>query len=311
MAQNKHEFASPTITSGAYTGDLAKPYVHALVKSAKTIADGNVTLLEGVRYRAQIPVITTSNLIQAGACDFDDSTSATVLTDIALEVKDLMINLQLCKGQFRTWWEGSPYNNNNSVPSDYADALIGYVSAQAQETIENNIWQGDVDGGGSYALFEGLVPQFATNGGTVGTLGSSINAVGTVIAGLGEAVAEMPSALIGMYDECNLYVNPKTVDLYNLAIGQLGGGYNNATADGGLQRFGGYKMIPTTGLAEGYIVTARAQDLTVGVGSADSIQLAQVIDMTAVDGSDNYRITMRFAVGTQVAVHVNISVQKS
>ena len=84
-----------------------------------------------------------------------------------------------------------------------------------------------------------------------------------------------------------------------------------ATADGGIQRFGGYKLIATTGMAEGYIVTAKPSDLFVGVGTTDSIELAQAIDMTAIDGSDNYRVTMRFAVGTQVAVHGNISVQKS
>jgi hypothetical protein len=310
MANKLRKFAdSPAVTS-SYAGELALPYVHALVLSAPTIANNNVSIIQNVRFKAQLPVMTTTGLISSGACDFD-GTAESQLIDMPLEVTDLMVNLELCKKQFRTWWQGDDYTINNGVPDDYADALLLFVAGQVQAEMEKNIWNGNSGEVGAPTQFNGLVKQWDDNGGTIGTLASSINAVGTVIAGLGEAIAEMPSALVGDYENCNLYVNPATIDLYNLAIGQLGGGYNMSTADGGIQRFGGYKLISAPGLPAGFIVTARPSDLFVGVGSADSLELAQAIDMTPLDGSDNYRITMRFAVGTQVPVFGNVSIQKS
>lgn len=311
MAQNKHNFAAPfpDVTS-SYAGELALPYIHALVLSAPTMAGGNVTVIEGIKFKAQLPTMATGSLIQAGACDFDDATTTTNLDNKALEVTDLMVNLQLCKKEFRTWWQGSPYTINNSVPNDMADALLLYVAGQVQAEMEKNIWVGNETGSG-VTLFNGLVKQFSANGGTVTTLAKSLKVKADVIEGLGEVIAEMPTELVGDYENVKIFVNPATIDLYNIAIGELGGGYNNATSNNGIMKFSGYDLVSAPGLTFGYVVVARPQDLAVGVGSADSVELAQAIDMTPLDGSDNYRVTMRFAVGTQVARHQNIDVQKS
>lgn len=304
MAQNKHNFASPTVTSN-YSGELALPYVHAAVLSAPTLANRNVMVLENVRFKANIPIMATSDLIESGACDFKTD-AATTLAEAVLEVQDLMVNLQLCKKNFRTFWQGDDYTINNGVPDDYADALLLFVAAEVQKSIERNIWQGDKTGAGTHAHFDGLITTWTAGGGTAETLTNAIDATGTVLAGLGEIVALIPEALVGDYDNTQIYVNPQTLDVYNIAVGQLGGGYNNATSDNGITRFSGYNLVSAPGLAKGYFVVARPQDLVVGVGSADSVEMAQAIDMTPLDGSDNYRITMRFAVGTQVPVPANV-----
>ena len=306
MAQNKHNFASPTVTS-AYTGELALPYVHAASLSAPTLANGNVTILQNVRLKAHIPIMVNADLIESGACNFQ-TTATTELKESVLEVQDLMVNLQLCKKNFRSWWQGDDYTINSGVPDDYADALLLFVAGQVQGTIESNIWQGDKTGGGTapFQLFDGLPVQWAAGGGTATPLTNAIDASGTVVDGLAEVVAVIPTNLIGDYENVNIYVNPITIDAYNIAIGQLGGGYNNSTSDGGQIRFGGYNMISAPGLKAGFFCVARPQDLAVGVGQADSVELAQAIDMTPLDGSDNYRITMRFAVGTQVGVTANV-----
>lgn len=314
MSKNKlHNFANPTGLPSAYAGELALPYVHAATLSAPTIANQTVTLLQNVRFKAQIPVMANSNLVQTGACNFDATTSGTALTNSTLSVTDLMVNLQLCKANFRTWWQGDDYTINNGVPDDYADALLLYVANEVQGTMEANIWNGNSGLTGAPTLFNGLYKQWDANGGTVAVLGTGfkLNLLADVIAGLGKVVETMPANLIGQYEDVNIYVNPAVIDRYNIAIGQLGGGYNMSTADGGIQRFGGYKMTPAFGLPDGVAVVARPQDLAVGVGSADSVELAQAIDMTPLDGSDNYRITMRFAVGTQVPVVGNVAISKS
>lgn len=305
MAQNTHNFATNPSVTATYAGEMALPYVYAATLSAPTLANGNVTILQNVRFKAPIPVMANTDLIMAGGCDFDN-TATTTLTESVLEVQDLMVNLQLCKGNFRTWWQGDDYTINNGVPDDYADALLLYIAGEVQGTVERNIWQGDKTGAGTYALFDGLPVNWVANGGTASALTNVIDAVGSVIDGLAEVVALIPTNIVGDYENVNIYVNPQTIDCYNIAIGQLGGGYNNATSDGGQIRFGGYNLVSSPGLALGYFAVARAQDLAVGIGQADSVEMAQAIDMTPLDGSDNYRITMRFAVGTQVGVAGNV-----
>lgn len=307
MAQNKHNFASPSVTSN-YAGELALPYVHAAVLSAPTLAKKNVMIMENIRYKANIPIMATSNLVQSATCGFagNDTDAATTLTEAVLEVQDLMVNLELCKKNFKTFWQGDAYTIDNSVPNDYADALLLFVAAEVQKSIEKNIWQGDKTGGGTHAHFDGLITTWAAGGGTAETLTKKIDVVADVLDGLGEIIALIPEALVGDYDNTKIYVNPQTLDVYNIAVGQLGGGYNNATSENGITRFSGYNLVSAPGLAKGYFVIARPQDLYVGIGAADSVELAQAIDMTPLDGSDNYRITMRFAVGTQVPVVGNV-----
>jgi len=314
MAQNKHNFVAQPVVTSSFAGELALPYVHAATLSAPTIANRTVTVLENVRYKAQIPVMSNTGLVTTGGCDFT-TTAATSLGNSTLEVTDLMVNLQLCKQNFRTWWQGDSYTINNGVPDDYADALLLYVANEVQGTMESNIWNGNSGLVGAPTLFAGLYKQYTVGGGTVTTLaaGSKLTSAvaADIIKGLGTCIAGIPANLIGDYENTAIYVNPAVIDRYNVAIGQYGGGYNNSTADGGITRFGGYKMIAAFGLFDGVAVLARPQDLAVGVGSADSVELAQAIDMTPLDGSDNYRITMRFAVGTQVAVPANVKIFKS
>ena len=304
MAQNKHQFTTPTVTA-TYTGELALPYVHAATLSAPTLANGLVTILQNVRFKANIPIMANTGLVRAGACDFN-TVATTALTESVLEVTDLMVNLQLCKGDFRTWWQGDDYTINSGVPDDYADALLLYIANEVQGTIEANIWNGNSTIAPLVTAFSGLIKSYTNAGGTIGTLIAPINAVGTVVDGLAEVVSGIPANLVGNYEDVKIYVNPAVIDRYNIAVGQLGGGYNMATSVGGQMKFGGYALVAAFGLPDGYAVVARPQDLAVGVGQADSVELAQAIDMTPLDGSDNYRITMRFAVGTAVPVPANV-----
>ena len=150
--------ANPVLNSPTFAGELALPYIHAAVVSAPTLHGGNVTLLDGVRYKAVLPVMSFGTgdnaLIKSGACDFD-TTATTDLDERILEVTDLMVNLQLCKKQFRTWWQGDAYSTQSGVPDDYADALLLYVAKFVQADIEHNIWMGGATASG-YSAFNGF-----------------------------------------------------------------------------------------------------------------------------------------------------------
>lgn len=307
MADNKqHNFANPTPTS-TYAGELALPYVHAAVISAPTLHGGNVTLLDGIRYKAIIPVMAFGSgdgaLIKAGACDFD-VTATTTLTEASLDITDQMVNLQLCKSQFKTWWQGDAYSINSGVPDDYADAILLYVAKYVQADIENNIWMGNSTGS-TYTAFDGIKKKSGDTAGAT-ELVNSIVASGSVLAGLQEIINAMPSGIVGDFENTNIYVNPATISAYNLAVGQTGDGYNSAVAGAPQTKFLGYKLVSADGIASGEACVGKKDNIFVGIGTADSDSLAQAIDMTPLDGSDNYRITMRFGVGTAIGVVADV-----
>tara|TARA_B100001564_G_C20655175_1_gene678812 strand:- start:1280 stop:2203 length:924 start_codon:yes stop_codon:yes gene_type:complete len=299
--------ANPTLTNTSYAGELALPYVHAAVVSAPTLHGGNVTLLDGIRYKAHIPVMSFGTgddaLIKAGACDFDE-TATSLLDEATLTVTDLMVNLQLCKKQFNTWWQGDAYSINSGVPDDYADAILLYVAKYVQADIEHNIWMGGATTSG-YAAFDGFKKASGNTAGAT-ELTKSIVDQAEVIEGLQEIISAMPAGLVGDFENTNIYVNPATISAYNLAIGQAGNGYDNAAANGGQTNFVGYKLVSAPGIASGEACLASKNNLFVGIGTADSDSLAQAIDMTPLDGSDNYRITMRYAVGTAIGVVADV-----
>lgn len=314
MANNKqYNLTSPTNIAGnwTYAGDLALPYVHAAVLSAPTLHGGNVTLLDGVRYKAIIPVMATTNLLEAAACDFK-TTSTTSLDEAVLTVTAQMVNLQLCKNSFnvsdaavasKAWWQGDAYSNEQGVPDDYADALLLYVAQQVQADIENNIWMGNSTGS-AFTAFNGLKLASGDTAGASAITGD-ITTAANVIAGLQSILTGTTTAspaLIGDFENVSIYVNPVTISAYNLAVGQTGNGYNNAVANGAETSFLGYKLVSCPGIASGEACMASKRNLFVGIGTTDSDAMAQALDMTPLDGSNNYRITMRFAVGTQVGV---------
>ena len=295
--------ANPLNTTSTYAGDLALPYIHASVISAPTLHGGNVTLLDGIRYKAIIPRMSfgagATALIKAGACDFD-VTATTTLEEASLDITDQMVNLQLCKREFRTWWQGDAYSINSGVPDDYADAILLYVAKFVQADIENNIWMGDT-AGAVYTAFNGFKKK-ASAGGAPTALVNAIDASATVLAGLQEMITALPAGIVGDFENTNLYVNPVTISAYNLAVGQTGDGYNQAVAGAPQTKFLGYKLVSCNGIASGEGFVANKNNVFVGIGTADSDSMAQAIDMTPLDGSDNYRITMRFGVGTAIGV---------
>ena len=314
MANSKqYNLTSPQNAAGnwTYAGELALPYIHAAVLSAPTLHGGNVTLLDGVRFRAIIPVMSTTGLIIPAACDFSE-VATTTLDERVLDVTAQMVNLQLCKQSFndsdtsaanKAWWQGDAYSNEQGVPDDFADALLLYVARQVQADIENNIWMGQSTGS-AFTAFAGLK---LASGNTAGaqTITGDITTAANVIAGLQEIITKVTTvspALIGDFENVSIYVNPTTISAYNLAIGQTGNGYNNAVANGSETSFLGYKLVSSPGIASGEACMASKRNLFVGIGTTDSDSMAQALDMTPLDGSNNYRITMRFAVGTQVGV---------
>lgn len=292
--------------NGTYAGELALPYIHAALLSGDTLAKGYVTLKEGVKYKAVLKKLSSANLVQDFTCAFEDPTALT-LNEAVLEVKDLKVNLEVCKSQFAKDWEAAATGRgfaNDVVPANFSDFLIGYAAAQVAQNIEFTIWQGDTTTG-SYQGFDGFEKIIKAQS-TLETTWASID-VATVIEKIQSVLALLPEALIGNPDT-KVYMNRATAQLYRQAVAAAGYAFEfNAYKEFNMQ-VDGYDIYVCPGMTTGTIVVSKVDNLFVGVDANSDFAEVKVVDMSLTDASDMVRMAMKFRVGTQIGFGSDVAI---
>ena len=293
--------------NGTYAGELALPYIHAALLSGDTLAKGYVTLKEGVKYKAVLKKLSSANLVQTFTCDFEDPTALT-LNEAVLEVKDLKVNLEVCKSEFAKDWEAAATGRgfaNDVVPANFSDFLIGYAAANVAQNIEFNIWQGDFGGAGSYTAFDGLEKLIKAQS-TLETTWATMTAA-NVIANVQSVLALLPESLVGNPDT-KVYMNRATAQLYRQAVAALGYAFEyNAFKEFNMQ-VDGYDILVCPGMTTGTIVASKIDNLFVGVDANSDFAEVKVVDMSFTDASDQVRMAMKFRVGAQIGFGSDVAI---
>ena len=307
--------ATTTSITTTYAGEFAKKYVAAALLSAPTIENGGVEILPNVKYKQVLQKVATDGIIKDATCDFN-ATSTVTLTERVLTVKDLQVNLQLCKKDFHSTFLGieQGYSSFDVLPPSFADYLIGYVAAKVAAQNEVAIWNGAT---GTSGQFDGFVTKISTDAGlptgqeVAGTTISASN----VISELGKLVDAIPATLYTK-DDLQLYVSQNIARAYVRALGGFGAsglGANGTNAMGtqwynnGSLSFDGVKIFVANGLASNTAIAAQKSNLFFGCSLNSDLQEVKVIDMSDIDGSQNVRIVMRMAAGVQYAAIEDIA----
>jgi len=293
-----------------YAGESASKYVAAALLSSPTIENGGIEVLPNVKYKQVLQKIGTDGLLKDATCDFT-STSTVTLTERVLTVKDLQVNLELCKKTFHTTWQGieQGYSSFDVLPPSFQEYLIGYVASKVAAQNEVSIWNGAT---GTSGQFDGFVTKIALDAGLptaqeIAATSTNITAASTVIAELGKIVDAIPATLYGKED-LYLYVSQATARAYVRALGGFGAsglGSNGTNAMGtqwynnGSLTFDGVKIFVANGLNATQAVATTKSNLFFGLSLNSDMQEVRIIDMAETDGSNNVRIVMRMAAGVQ------------
>ena len=300
MAKNynlkKYNFAD-TITSN-FVGTEAEGYISASILSGTTLAEGNITLLNNVRYKTNVRKIavptTGAVLIQAG-CDFDTSTDMSY-TEAVLEPRLNAVNLELCKKDFIPTWEGLNMTAglDGRLPISFTDYLIGVTAEQVAGEIETQIWDGGIPVG-SAGGFTGMKVNLLADATVVDVVGITVNA-GNVVAEMGRVIDAIPTTVYGKED-LRLYVPTSIWKFYTQAQSTLGYVNQYNMANEYAYSFNGVTIAHAPGMADDTMICARISNLF--FGTSGSTSEVRVLDMTDQDMSDNVRIGMRFSAGVQ------------
>ena len=297
--------ATTTSITTTYAGEFAGKYISAALLAGNTIANGGLTIRPNVKFKEVVKRLELDGIVKDGSCDFSD-TSTLTLTERILQPKELQVNLELCKKDFRSDWDAIQmgYSAFDNLPSSFQEYLIGYVAAKVAQKNEQNIWAG-AEAAGS---FDGFSTLLAADAGKIAVVGTAVTAA-NVIEELGKVVDDIPTALYGRED-LHIYVAQNIFRAYKRSLGGFGAGGVGAAgvmAQGNNQDinilfFDGVKIFMANGLPSDKMIATTKDNLHFGTGLMSDAQEVKILDMADLDGSQNVRVIMRFTAGVQYGV---------
>ena len=310
------KFAEPTITT-TYAGEFAGQYIAAALLSAKTLDNKYVTIHPNVKYKEVIQKVAVDGIVQDASCDFTTSGSVA-LTEAVLVPKELQVNLQLCKQQFVASWEALQlgYSAFDEIPKNFNDYLISYVGGIVAQATEQSIWTGSTSTNGQ---FGGFLPAFSASiatGGATAVLAAKSGSIiisgsvtsTNVIDKINSVYQTIPNTVFGKEDLL-IYVSSDVARDYQTA---LGGNANQSGFQTQMNvgekpfNFQGIEIVLCPGMAPNSIVAAQKSNLHFGTGLLSDYNEIRVLDMANIDGSQNYRIIMRYTGGTVFGIGQDI-----
>ena len=328
--QQNFTTGQPTITS-TYAGEFAGQYIAAALLSAKTLDNKYVEIHPNVKFKEVIQKLEVSGIVQDASCDFVTSGSVA-LSERILQPKELQVNLSLCKQEFVDSWEAMQlgYSAFDTIPANFNDYLVSYTGGKVAEATETAIWQGTNTNGsflgfqslfsasvaagttvvsGAITVSTGVIPAFSGSTLIGGQPISGSITSANVIEKFNLIVNSIPDAVYGKEDLL-LYVGTGVAKAYQTALG--GGavganGYNNQLTVGEKPyNFNGIDIVMCPGLGANKVVAAQKSNLFFGTGLLSDYNEVKVLDMANIDGSQNFRIIMRYTAGVQFGIGQDI-----
>ena len=314
----RQNFALPTITS-TYAGEAASGYIAAALLSANTLDKKLVTIMPNVKFKSVIQKLDVSGIVQDASCDFVTSGSVAISEQV-LTPKELQVNLELCKQEFVDSWEAMQlgFSAFDEIPKNFNDFLVSYVGGKVAEATEQSIWRGTASNG-SFLGFQTAFSASIAAGGAGAVLPARNNGTGAILSGsvtsanviaiLEDVVETIPATVYGKTDLV-LYVGTQVAKAYQQS--QAGGtsganGWNNSFNVGEKPyNFNGIEIVLCPGMADSKVVAAQKSNLFFGTGLLSDYNTVKVLDMSNIDGSQNYRVIMRYTAGTQFGIGSDI-----
>jgi len=296
----KRKFATTTSITTTYTGEFAGKYIAAALMSAPSLNDGLLTIKGNIKKSEVVKKLATSGLLADATCDFTPTGNVT-LTERILTPKELQVNVQLCKKDFRADWEAAQmgFSVFDKLPPTFQEFLLAHVIASVAQANETNIYQGTALGAGEFAGFIALMTADSDVLDVSSPAAGGITAT-NVITELGKVVDLVPNTILNTPD-FQLLVAPNVARAYRRAMAALG--YQQEFYAGDIpMEFEGVTLKVANGLSASYVIGAQVSNLWFGTSLFDDMNEVQVIDMSGVDGSQNVRIVMRFTAGVQYGI---------
>ena len=334
LTRRRREFADdgPTVSPATtYAGVHAAPFVAPALKLASTLQNNFVRQIDGIQNKAVISTLSSSGVIQAANCDWNDNDSLT-LGESVLTLTDLSVMEALCRKTLLPTWAGMTGARETMTAGspEFVNFSMATVAGYAAQGVEVAIWQGSalyatgfLSNDGAFDN-DGYRASILAAGGTSGapntneevvtaagfTAAQILSATGAFAEVYNNGVTNCPAIL--NRPDVAFYCSPATAGAYMQAlatsgsasatlVGQGVNGQSTNQAFSALQYLG-IPIHVCPGMFDEALVLSYEENLVVGSNLNTDYTTAQYIDAWQFDGSDNVKIAMRFGLGCQVAI---------
>jgi len=295
-------------TTSNYAGKAAGFYISAALNQANSLE--YLTMMENIKFKSNIQKMAGSGLVQNATCDFTDA-GTLALTENVLTPKLLQINLDLCKKTLLDSWEAMQMRAGAGAPppASFDDYVISYMGEIIANGVEGSVWSGAATTAGQFEGFlTATTGAFAVDGTVNASTASGAYTAANIIANLQTLTADMAANISAVLrkEDLHIYMSPKTYALYVSAVSTLG--YVNAYNMNGdyAPVFEGYKIACCNGMPNDQLVAAEKSNLFFGTDLLSDQTRISLMDMAALDGSDNMRLVARYSGGVQLGIGADI-----
>lgn len=285
-----------------YVGEEAAGFISASLLSGETLGKGNITVLPNVSYKVNLKSfdLSTSSVADA-TCDFTDAGDVTYV-EKALAPEKFQLNKKLCKNDWLSTFAGASMNVgvDGTLPGNFQEYVISHAGALVGQQVETSIWAGATATGGQ---FDGFQAQFLADANVIDVAAATLSA-SNIVAELGKVRDAIPSAVYGKEDLA-IYMGTAAFRFYISAQAALG--YLNQYHAGVTEaNFEGIKLIWCPGMGADKMVAARKSNLFFATDLVSDMTEVKLIDQTAIDGSDNVHLVMKYNAGVGYATSGDI-----
>ena len=295
-------------TTSNFSGKAAGFYISAALKEAKSLDFLNV--IENIKFKSNIQRMAGSGVVADATCDFTGA-GTLALTENVLEPKNLQINLDLCKATLLDSWEALQMRAGAGAPppASFDDYVISYMGEIIANGVEGSIWSGTGATGGEFEGFlTATTGAFAVDGTVNTSTATGAYTVLNIIDNLQQLSSDMAANISAVLrkEDLHIYMSPKTYAIYVSAVSTLG--YVNAYNMNGdyAPVFEGYKIAVCNGMPNDQLVAAEKSNLFFGTDLLSDQTRIALMDMAALDGSDNMRLVARYSGGVQLGIGADI-----
>ena len=295
-------------TTSNFAGKAAGFYISAALNQANSL--DYLTMIENIKFKSNIQKMAGSSLVKDASCDFTDA-GTLALTENVLTPKNLQINLDLCKATLLDSWEALQMRAGAGAPppASFDDYVISYMGEIIANGVEGSVWSGT---GATAGEFEGFLTAttgaFAVDGTVNASTASAAYTADNIITNLQTLTSDMATNISAVLrkEDLHIYMSPKTYALYISAVSTLG--YVNAYNMNGdyVPVFEGYKIAVCNGMPNNELVAAEKSNLFFGTDLLGDQTRIALMDMAALDGSDNMRLVARYSGGVQLGIGADI-----
>ena len=296
-------------TNSNYSGKSAGFYVSQALRQATSME--YLTMIENIKFKSNIQKMNATGMVMAASCNFTGA-GTLALTENVLTPSNRQINTDLCKGDLLDSWEALQMRAGAGAPppASFDDYVISYMGEIIAQATEESIWAGTAVAG-KFNGFSGAVTGLllpGVDGTVVQSAASAAYTAANIIANLQTLTADMAANVSAILrkEDLHIYMSPKTYALYVSAVSTLG--YVNAYNMNGdyAPVFEGYKIAVCNGMLDNQVIAAEKSNLFYGTDLLSDATRITLMDMSALDGSDNMRLVARYSGGVQSGVGADI-----